>query len=683
MEKIAFDTETHLITPGNLTPKLVCISFYRNNEPPFLQKTEEGLDTIQKFLEDERLMFVGHNVAFDFGVIAAARPSLMPLIFKAYAGFRVFDTKIREELNDIARGRVTIGTKHMVVLNGKLTPCDYSLAGLARRYLNKDRSADKENPDSWRFRYAELENVPLSWWPEDARKYALEDAEDTYNISMAQTEQPPDEFTHANAAWALHLMSAYGIRTDGEAVAKLEIELLSEQKKNRARLIKAGILKGKKMTPKELREGKVPDYYDNNKPYRWAKDMGLIKEYVQRVYSRRGMKPPLTETGNVATDKDTLNESGSLLLSLLSDAGGVDKILQTYVPVLKQGIHTPINARFNVLVSSGRTSCLAWWTPVKTKRGFVAIKDVQVGDEVWTHKARWRKVTAVLDQGIKETVSVSLCNGSLITCTDDHRFLTNEDTWQTIREVIDECFKEMGQQPGESTASSDISAFQGIEIRTRNGDSFKHDRNKYTYGAETVFASERMENIQNTTLQFIQDWQQKSNVGENNDGSPQLEGRLRRRLWLPDENRHRRKAAFCSSNSNGASVESSSIAGESARTSHRRKSEKQRIGQSSFSDAEGSRHDSFPTREGQRFVEIEEIYSRGSIHVFDISVEEDESFEIEGGIFAHNCQNPNLQNLPTGRRVSGVRECFVPRETVEVVEVPDDYVLQEGEEWDE
>lgn len=354
---ISFDTETHLITPGNLTPKLVCISFYDFDRGSWLEKAQDGLDTMQKFLENEKLMFVGHNVAFDFGVVAAARPSLMPLIFKAYAETRIYDTKIREELNDIARGRITVGTKHMVMLKGKLTPCDYSLAGLARRYLNKDRSADKENPDSWRFRYAELENVPLAWWPEEAKKYALEDAEDTYDISWNQREFPEDMFTHINAAWALHLMSAHGMRTDGEAVAKLEIELLSEQKKNRARLIKAGILKGKKMTPKELREGKVPDYYDNNKPYRWAKDMGLIKQYVERVYSRRGMKPPLTETGSVATDKDTLNESGSLLLSLLSDAGGVDKILQTYVPVLKQGIHTPINARFNVLVSSGRTSC--------------------------------------------------------------------------------------------------------------------------------------------------------------------------------------------------------------------------------------------------------------------------------------------------------------------------------------
>lgn len=355
MRIIAFDTETHLITPGNLTPKLVCVSVDKFLFGPRLFTAQEGLD----FLENELRAgstFVGHNVAFDWGVVCNERPSLYPLVFDAYNEDRVFDTKVREELRDIAIGRTSIGTKSMVDVNGRWEVCDYSLAGLVKRYLQKDRSASKEHADSWRFRYAELENTPIDQWPEEARKYAIDDAQDTLSVFKAQMPQH-DEGTHVRAAWALHLMSAHGMRTDGEAVTKLELDLLAEQKRNRARLIKAGILKAKKMTPKELREGKVPDFIDQNKPMRWSKDTKIIKAYVHRVYARRGLKPPLTESGEISTDKDTLNESGSLLLSLLSDAGGVDKILQTYVPVLKQGIETSINARFNVLVSSGRTSC--------------------------------------------------------------------------------------------------------------------------------------------------------------------------------------------------------------------------------------------------------------------------------------------------------------------------------------
>lgn len=354
MKILAFDTETHLIQPGNLTPKLVCVTF-ADEKSSHIVNAQQGLDAIEESLKDGYSL-VGHNVAFDLAVLTNARPSLFPLVFAAYADNRIYDTKVREELNDIAIGRVVMGSKHMVNIKGQWVMCDYSLAGLARRYLQKDRSAQKEQPDAWRFRYAELDGVPISEWPEEARSYALEDAVDTYKIFQAQ-QTPHDEFTHTRAAWALHLMSAHGIRTDEAAVHKLEAELLEEQKRNRRRLVKAGILKAKRMTPKELRDGKVPDFVEDNKNMRWAKDTKRIKEYVQRVYARKGIKPPLTETGEVSTDKDTLNESGSLLLSLLSDSGGVDKILQTYVPVLKHGIQAPINARFNVLVNSGRTSC--------------------------------------------------------------------------------------------------------------------------------------------------------------------------------------------------------------------------------------------------------------------------------------------------------------------------------------
>lgn len=43
-----------------------------------------------------------------------------------------------------------------------------------------------------------------------------------------------------------------------------------------------------------------------------------------------------------------------------------------------------------------------------------------------------------------------------------------------------------------------------------------------------------------------------------------------------------------------------------------------------------------------------------------------------------SCRKPNLQQLP---RKGRVRECFVPRILVREIEVPDDYVLQPGEEW--
>lgn len=353
MQTVAFDTETHAITPGNLTPRLVCVSFAVQDDV-FLLDRKDGLELLEEGLQ-QGYTYVGHNVAYDLGVVANENPKLFPLIFQAYAENRIHDTKIREELRDIAIGRVTLGSHAMVSIDGKWTPCDYSLAGLVQRYLGKSRHHEKEAPDAWRFRYAELDGTPLYQWPKEARQYALDDARDTLAVFQAQ---PPvhDEFTQVRAAWALHLMSVHGMVTDKNAVEVLEGTLFAEQEKNRRRLIQAKFLKGVRLTPKEVREGKQADFIEKNVKMRWAKDTKRIKEYVERVYRRMGRAPPLTETGAVSTDKDTLNESGSRLLSLLSDAGGVDKILQTYMPVLRQGTQTAINTRFNVLVSSGRTS---------------------------------------------------------------------------------------------------------------------------------------------------------------------------------------------------------------------------------------------------------------------------------------------------------------------------------------
>lgn len=678
MKILAFDTETHLIQPGNLTPKLVCVSF-ADEKSSHLVDAQQGLDALEESLKDGYSL-VGHNVAFDLAVVTNARRSLLPLVFAAYADNRIYDTKVREELNDISIGRVVTGSKHMVNVRGQWQLCDYSLAGLARRYLQKDRSAQKEQPDAWRFRYAELDGVPINTWPEEARRYALEDAEDTYKIFKAQ-QTPHDEFTHTRAAWALHLMSAQGIRTDAAAVHKLEAELLEEQKRNRRRLVKAGILKAKRMTPKELRDGKVPDFVEDNKNMRWAKDTKRIKEYVQRVYARKGLKPPLTETGEVSTDKDTLNESGSLLLSLLSDSGGVDKILQTYVPVLKHGIQAPINARFNVLVNSGRTSCLAGNSLIRTSEGYVPLMEIKAGMLVWTHKNRWKQVTAFIQQGVREVVKLSLSNGKTLTCTRDHRFLTSAGKWLSVEEICCEYFKKLDFQQTESGSNGSSIPKQRFENNCDDCEDSKHDNTKRHWGFAFGNVQRGIQSLKACALSLVQNSGEKSNVAKDARTTPQLEGRLRRWLRLFNQSRQRRSTTLRSSDNYGGSSWFAEFARTFVRSSYRWKSKKQRIGQPSLGDERWAFENTFFTKAGQPFVTVEEIHISGSCEVFDISVEEDESFEV-AGVFAHNCSSPNLQNLPTGRRVSGVRECFIPRRQVEeVVEVPDDYVLQVGEEW--
>lgn len=65
----------------------------------------------------------------------------------------------------------------------------------------------------------------------------------------------------------------------------------------------------------------------------------------------------------------------------------------------------------------GGTPCFAAGTPVLTRRGLVAIESVVVGDEVWTNRARWRRVTASMSR-MSETIEFR----PGFFCTPEHLF---------------------------------------------------------------------------------------------------------------------------------------------------------------------------------------------------------------------------------------------------------------------
>lgn len=363
---IGLDTETHLIRPGLLAPPMVCVSFYKKHEPDEREPQwgvlakKQGAAWVREWLKDGHTLVL-HNAAFDMAVLCAFDPTLMPLVFQAYKEGRIKDTMIRQTLIDITMGRKTINGRIFVMRNGELVLAKYHLSDLEQLYLGRDRSSEKNDPGAWRLRYSELDDVPV--WPREAYDYALADAEGALEVYLKQEELAggpiPTEDLQARAHFALHLMSCWGMRTDGESVRALKEDLLIESKKNRRRIEQAGFLKTKRATKKEVEEGKV-DFWEEGKkgprPMRFARDMAAIKAYVERVYKRQGKDAPRTATGT-STDKDTMYESGSRLLKALADGGGVDKLLNTYVPVLERGVNAAINAAYQVLVNSGRTSC--------------------------------------------------------------------------------------------------------------------------------------------------------------------------------------------------------------------------------------------------------------------------------------------------------------------------------------
>lgn len=219
---ITFDTETALIRPGLHAPPLVCMS-YEDGTGTYLVDHKEAVSKMEVFLRSGRLL-VGHNVAYDFGVFAAASPALLPLIFKAYEDGRVADTMLRQKLIDIAEGKY----RRFFRADGETVKVKYGLADLCLRHLQVELPKTEI-----RLQYDALLGVPLDEWPELAKEYALSDAAITALVYEAQCETRwknylLDEYRQSAAAWWIHLMGAWGLRTDKDGVEAFAEELQTE-----------------------------------------------------------------------------------------------------------------------------------------------------------------------------------------------------------------------------------------------------------------------------------------------------------------------------------------------------------------------------------------------------------------------------------------------------------------------
>lgn len=345
MPFLSIDTETFPITRGQLVPRLVVLSTFQplRDEAVLVPHTSAG-ERLHGWLRSGGSV-VGHNIAYDLAVLVrqwdetggGKSPvngrSLLEEVFHAYQDGRVRCTKIREQLIQIALGA---GGD---VEAGGAKQRDFSLAECMRRRFGMDLSADKKGPDAWRLRYHELHDVPHGDWPEEARRYALEDARLAWKLYEAQWKEEDllrDENAQTRAAWMLHLAAAWGIRTDAAAVGELGVNLEREYRQLESELKDAGV----------IRET-------------GTKDTARIKARVEHAYAARGMQAPTTPSGATSTARETLDESGDPVLAKLGKLSGVEKLRGTFLPVLMGGTERPINPRWNTLVSSGRTSCSA------------------------------------------------------------------------------------------------------------------------------------------------------------------------------------------------------------------------------------------------------------------------------------------------------------------------------------
>ena len=275
---VSFDLESALIGPGAVAPWIVCATEHKGGKPRLISNGDAEWQGWLRWLVggaargEHRL--TGQNIAgFDLPTVHHWHPDLRPDIWKAFSDGRVHDIKSREKLLNLMR---TGEVDHWYDVTGKQHDFEYNLAALALKWLGKDRTAEKgltkrelraqgltiEQQDLWRYHFSKLDGLPSHKYPEEAARYALEDAVDPLSIHLLQDQsneelrargarfpsgKPFDVFQtealHTGAQFALQLMTIRGFGVDAAEVEKLKRQVAEEVKPERtAKLVLSGIL---------------------------------------------------------------------------------------------------------------------------------------------------------------------------------------------------------------------------------------------------------------------------------------------------------------------------------------------------------------------------------------------------------------------------------------------------------
>lgn len=372
---IGFDVETHLIRQGRKCPRLVCLSLAGEGKPPpyitsaaktfgadFVIAHENGVwtalmgrkpavEVAKKLLADPSITLIAHNAVYDCAVLANEDVSgeILQAVFNSLEdgdGCDIRCTKVRELLIANAMGRAKFDPRTQLKTK-------YSLAYCMLAYFKKDLSNVKTDPDAWRLRYHELDGVPVTRWPPEAASYAVMDSLYTLELAKKQGEFTQadngevvvtfdgavvDETYQLRADWALHLMACWGPRTNAESVEEWNKELRA-------------------YVDQVDRQAEAAGFVEKGK-----KKMSVLRRRISAAYEGN---PPLTATGNVKFDKDTLMGSGDAALKSYAEGGEARKNLTTYLPILRLGVKHPLTSSPNVFVRSGRTS----WTKPSLQTG--------------------------------------------------------------------------------------------------------------------------------------------------------------------------------------------------------------------------------------------------------------------------------------------------------------------------
>lgn len=380
---IALDLETDLPAPGVLAPALVVGSEAVVGEDARIVPLDEVRSTWAEKIRTSE-MVIGANLVFDVLCLVVDGCLTIDDAFALFEDGRAWDVQIAQALDAIADGMLfkepTTG-QPLQSSSGKRAR--YSLEICTRLKLGRD---DAKVNDYYRMRYAILREIPLDQWPEEARVYPVDDARNTRDVALAQAsgrEFGPlkgdgplrnlhDLKRQCRAAWALHLASGWGLRTDPDAVAALRASVDASFNEAVAAGQAAGFLRADGTEDQAKVKRAVALAYGASGTCARCKGTGKVPSDVTgKPVGCKGSDGgcdgtgldlataptlPRTEKGAVSASRDTLEESGDDTLEAYGHITEIEKQRSTYLPFLEEGTRWPIIPRPNVLVETGRTS---------------------------------------------------------------------------------------------------------------------------------------------------------------------------------------------------------------------------------------------------------------------------------------------------------------------------------------
>lgn len=401
MQIVGMDTETAAIVPGRLAPPLVCLSEARREDTgtfePVLYHRLDGLERYKRAVKQPDVCVVWMNGPFDLAVLIEeagdgdeAEALLLDTIDAIREG-RVSDIECREKLLLNLKGLLQDATDED---DARGIP----LWSLVLDRLGIDIREDKTDPDAWRLRYGTLIDVPLDLWPAKARRYAEDDP--IYNLRVYEHQQAEAlsyDYIDPECPWllvderrlimfkfSLHLMSAWGCRTDLQRVGPLKDAVERACAQLDELLLAEGLARwGKKEGRPVLMENRrvIQDRLAALHRARWEAENPGQTLTPYPLPSVRGEKVtpdgggvsyvdptghhvvPLSEPsgtfpeGQVSWSRDSKLLSEDPTMVRFGQQNVLYKLKTTYMPLLEHGGAHPINPRYDELKATGRPSC--------------------------------------------------------------------------------------------------------------------------------------------------------------------------------------------------------------------------------------------------------------------------------------------------------------------------------------